>query len=83
MKQNYNHLDLFSEVLSSIWWFYLLSGIIFIIMGAIIFWYPQILIILITAVFVMIGLSLIALSLRVKKFKKKYNTFKEEFHVES
>lgn len=49
----------------------MLTGLLFVIVGLLILWYPQILIAMISGVFVLFGLGMMAASWQFRKLKKQ------------
>ncbi len=64
------HIDLVSKALSHMAWSLLLEGLLLIILGILVYMYPALVIILASVFFIIVGLTLITIGFKVKKYSK-------------
>ncbi len=71
-------LDRLIKDLSAVWWFYLLGGLALILLGIAIVIYPELLAIMIAAVFIALGLVVLARGWQVRQVKSRYERLKRD-----
>lgn len=54
------------------WLFYLSQGLILVLVGLIILFFPEILVAFIASIFLLIGFSVIVFAFHIKKYNRKY-----------
>ncbi len=60
---------------NALFWIFLLQGISFVLLGILVLLYPEILFVLMSALFVWIGLTTFLMAWRIRKFKKDFIDF--------
>ena len=63
------------ESVNSIIWQFAVQGILLIALGVLVVMYPQMLILLFAFVFILIGIGSVMVALKIRKFRKKFDTF--------
>ncbi len=61
----------------ALFWMFLLQGISFILLGVLIILYPEVLFALMSFLFVWIGLSIVTVAWKIRKFNKEFSHFVE------
>ena len=69
-------LDYLIKDLSTLWWLYLLQGLLLITWGIAILIWPELLTALVAALFVVAGIAVLAMGWRVWWLKRRYGTMK-------
>ncbi len=72
--------DFFADDFIFTYKYTLFQGILFILFGLLILFFPQILVIAISSFFILIGLILIGAATRLKRWKRDYEVFKTDFY---
>jgi uncharacterized membrane protein HdeD (DUF308 family) len=64
------HVELVFKALSHMAWSLLLEGLLLIIFGILVYIYPALIILLASAFFIIVGLTLVSIGFKVKKYSK-------------
>jgi hypothetical protein len=73
--------DSYTKELSSSWWLYLLEGISLILLGVLILLMPQLLVGLAAGFLFLVGVLSVALALRVRRLRKRYEQWKRDWWI--
>jgi uncharacterized membrane protein HdeD (DUF308 family) len=71
--------DNFTDAVTGTWSTFLVQGIILILLGLLIYLFPEILVVAISATFIALGLLFIGIALKTKGLKTNYRTWRDEF----
>lgn len=66
-----DHLKAIKETVNNIYWSLLLQGLLFVLLAVLILIYPALLFALVSATFLLIGIALLVLAWKVRKFWNK------------
>jgi len=71
-------VDAFVKELGALWWYYLLFGLVLIAWGIAIIVWPQLLVALVAALFIVAGGTVLGLAWKVWRIQRRYQSFKRE-----
>ena len=71
-------VDYFIKDLSALWWFYLILGLLLVGWGVAIIIWPELLVALVAALFIMAGATVLSLAWQVWRLQRRYQAFKQE-----
>lgn len=63
-------IEFIFKALRHLAWSLLLEGLLLIILGVLVYFYPRFLIVLVSAFFIVLGLTIILIGLKVRKYSK-------------
>lgn len=64
------HVEIIFKALSHMAWSLLLEGLLLIVLGILVYMYPALVILLASVFFIIVGLTLVAIGFKVKKYSK-------------
>ncbi|MBN1521610.1 MAG: hypothetical protein JW928_03675 [Candidatus Aureabacteria bacterium] len=68
--------DFFADDFSYAWKHSLFQGILFLLFGILILFFPQLLVAMIASFFAIIGIIMISSALRMRNYRKRYESFR-------
>jgi len=71
-------VDYFIKDLSALWWYYLLLGGLLILWGIAIIAWPQLLVAIVAALFIMAGFTVLGLAWRIWRLQHRYQAIKHD-----
>lgn len=69
-NMEHEHIELVFKAISHLAWSVIVEGIFLIILGALVFFYPALLIILASIFFILVGGTIMLIGIKVKKYSK-------------
>lgn len=73
--------DMFFRYLFSSWWMYAVLGINFVVLGLLIYWYPELLSLLIAALLFFCGLIFLIISWGIWSAKYQYKAWQKKHQI--